>query len=318
MGSHFNSLYFNGALVDSIDPGSLAARLGANAVAALIDEARLSPKPGLVDSRSSGAHSDLSLALMERSAMSLRPAFAAMAQAGVNAVGASTPKVELRETLGLLGRDAEATMMLATGGINTHRGAIWALGLLVSAAAIEQGNAPAQRSAAVAATAGEIARHADRNAPAFTGNKGERACRAFNVTGARGQAQAGFPHVMELGLPELKRSRARGNGETSARLNALLAIISELDDTCVLSRGGRTALTQVQRAAAAVLAEGGAATLAGRRALRRFSADAVACNLSPGGAADLLAATLFLDRIDLNIDLSTDLNFATRPSRRPF
>ncbi|HEX7435844.1 MAG TPA: triphosphoribosyl-dephospho-CoA synthase, partial [Caldimonas sp.] len=114
---------------------------------------------------------------------------------------------------------------------------------------------------------------------------------------ARGQAQAGFPHVIGLGLPELKRSRDRGDGETSARLNALLAIISELDDTCVLSRGGRAALTQVQHAAAAVLAAGGAATLAGRRLLRRFAADAVTCNLSPGGAADLLAATLFLDRI---------------------
>lgn len=294
----------NTALLDSPDQVSLAAQLGAQAVASLIDEARLSPKPGLVDSRGSGAHGDLNLALMERSAIALQPSFAAMAQAGATAA-AST--IELRETLGRLGRDAEASMMLATGGINTHRGAIWALGLLVTAAAIEQGNASAAHPAAIAATAGAIARHADRNAPAFTGNKGEQACRAFNVTGARGQAQAGFPHVIELGLPELRRSRERDNSETSARLNALLAIISELDDTCVLSRGGPAALTQVQRAASAVLAEGGAGTLAGRRALRRFAADAVACNLSPGGAADLLASTLFLDRIDRN--------FATRPAR---
>jgi triphosphoribosyl-dephospho-CoA synthase len=273
---------------------SRAAQFGALAVASLIDEARLAPKPGLVDSRGSGAHADLDLALMERSAWSLRPAFAAMAQAG-ESFGA--PTIELREALGRLGREAEATMMATTGGINTHRGAIWALGLLVAAAAIERGTTNAGQTAAVAATAGAIARHADRHAPHFTGHKGEQACRAFNVAGARGQAQAGFPHVIGLGLPELRRSRARGDSETSARLNALLAIISKLDDTCVLSRGGHAALTQVQRAAAAVLAAGGAATLAGRRSLQRFAADAVACNLSPGGAADLLAATLFLDRI---------------------
>lgn len=270
--------------------GSQAARLGAHAVAALIDEARLSPKPGLVDGRGNGAHGDLSLALMERSAVALRPAFTAMAHAGASARAAT---IGLRETLGRLGRDAEATMMRASGGVNTHRGAIWALGLLVAAAAIE----PGRSGAAVAATAGAIARHADRDAPACTGNKGEQACRTFAVTGARGQARAGFPHVVALGLPELVRSRARGDGENSARLNALLAIVSQLDDTCVLSRGGRSALTSVQRAAAAVLADGGAATLAGRRTLRRFAADAVACNLSPGGGADLLAATLFLDRI---------------------
>ena len=287
----------------STDRCSAAVRLGALVVASLIDEARLSPKPGLVDSRSSGAHRDLDLALMERSAQSLQPAFAAMAQAGESA---GAPTLALRETLGRLGRDAEARMMVATGGVNTHRGAIWALGLLVAAGAMEQrGAGPAQqrgagpaRAAAIAQAAGAIARHADRGAPAFTGNKGERACRAFNVTGARGQAQAGFPHVIHLGLPELARSRARADSETSARLNALLAIISELDDTCVLARGGPAALARVQRAASAVLAEGGAATLSGRRALHRFAADAVACNLSPGGAADLLAATLFLDRID--------------------
>ena len=284
----------NIALVDPRGQAAPAAQLGAHVVASLIDEARLSPKPGLVDSRSNGAHGDLDLALMERSALALQPGFAAMAQAGTSA---GAPTLGLRETLGRLGRDAEATMMAATGGVNTHRGAIWALGLLAAAAAIEQCKAAPVCSAAVAATAGAIARQADRNAPASTGNKGEQACRAFNVTGARGQAQAGFPQVIHLGLPELVRSRARGDSETSARLNALLAIISELDDTCVLSRGGRTALTRVQHGAAAVLAEGGAATLAGRRALHRFAADAIACNLSPGGAADLLAATLFLDRI---------------------
>jgi triphosphoribosyl-dephospho-CoA synthase len=276
---------------EPVAPGYQAAQLAALAVTSLIDEARLSPKPGLVDSRGSGAHTDLDLALMQRSALSLEPAFAAMAKAG-SSLGA--PTIELRETLGRLGRDAEITMMATTRGVNTHRGAIWALGLLVAAASIDRGNTSAAQTASIA---GAIARHADRNAPEFTGHKGEQACRAFNVAGARGQAQAGFPHVVGLGLPELKRSRDRGDGETSARLNALLAIISDLDDTCVLSRGGRAALTQVQLAAAAVLDAGGAATLAGRRSLRRFAADAVACNLSPGGAADLLAATLFLDRI---------------------
>jgi triphosphoribosyl-dephospho-CoA synthase len=270
---------------------SRAERLGAQVVAALIDEARLSPKPGLVDSRGSGAHADLDLTLMERSASSLGSAFVSMAAAGL---AAGAPTQALRETLGRLGRAAEATMMATTGGINTHRGAIWALGLLVAAAAIETGRPSAVRTAALA---GAIARHADRGAPQRSGHKGEQACRVFNVTGARGQAHAGFPHVIELGLPELHRSRARGDGETSARLNALLAIIGELDDTCVLSRGGLAALVQVQRAAAAVLAAGGAGTLAGRRALQRFAVDAVTCKLSPGGAADLLAATLFLDRL---------------------
>ena len=269
-----------------------AQTLGQSVVEALLDEARLSPKPGLVDSRGSGAHHDLNLALMCRSANALRPAFVAMARAGQQA---GAPSLALRETLGRLGRDAEATMLASSGGVNTHRGAIWALGLLVAAAAIAPGNNNAAQTAAIAAA---IAKQRDRFAPAQTGHKGELACRRFKVAGARGQAQAGFPQVIAHGLPELQRSRARGDGETAARLNALLAILSRLDDTCVLSRCGAATLAQLQQAAAAVLAAGGAATLPGRRALRQLDDLAQASQASPGGAADLLAATLFLDRLD--------------------
>ena len=275
--------------VESRNAGEWLAEL---VVDALLDEVRLAPKPGLVDSRRNGAHTDLDFALMCRSARALKPAFAAMAEAGR---AAAAPTLALRETLGRLGREAEATMMSTTRGVNTHRGAIWAMGLLVAAAAIEGPDATASTIAEVAAT---IAQTPDRHASLRTANKGERACREFGVTGARGQAQSGFPHIIDLGLPELRRSRMRGDSETASRLNSLLAIISRLDDTCVLSRAGPAVLTAFQEHAAGVLAAGGVATLSGRRQLRQLDSLALACNASPGGAADLLAATLFLDCLE--------------------
>ncbi|NDP65046.1 triphosphoribosyl-dephospho-CoA synthase, partial [Polaromonas sp.] len=232
-----------------------SAWLAAQAVDALLDEARLTPKPGLVDRRGRGAHTDLDLDLMCRSARALAPAFACMAEA---ARDAGTPTLALREALGRMGREAEAAMMQVTQGINTHRGAIWAMGLLVAAAAIEPDAASPARTAQLAAS---IARLPDRHAPLVSGNKGESACRDFGVTGARGQAQAGFPQVVERGLPELQRSRSRGDSETASRLNALLAILSGLDDTCVLSRAGPAVLQALQADAVAVLARGGVAAL---------------------------------------------------------
>ncbi|REE85472.1 triphosphoribosyl-dephospho-CoA synthase [Cupriavidus plantarum] len=291
-----------------------AAMLANLAVDALLDEAELAPKPGLVDARGSGAHTDLTLALMRTSAYSLRPAFTAMAAA---ALEAGAPGQTLRERLGALGRDAEAAMMAATGGINTHRGAIWCLGLLVAGAALvpmrdASGRDDATRdgatqvrpaaaggAAGVAATAAAIARHADRFRPEHTGNKGELACRAYGVNGARGQAEAGFPHVIRHGLPMLHASRARGDAEPSARVNALLAIMATLDDTCVLARAGTEGLAHMQAGAAAVLDAGGIGTLCGRRQLHGLEAGMLARRASPGGAADLLAATLFLDRLPL-------------------
>ena len=268
----------------------LAERLGTQVVAALIDEVTLAPKPGLVDIRSQGAHHDLDWKLMCASALALQSTFAELARAGLETQSINA----LRERIGAIGRDGEARMLHATRGVNTHRGAIWALGLLVTAAAREPSDLAAD---AVAARAGSIARIADRHTPARTGHKGEQACLDYNVGGARGQAQAGFPHVVQVALPELARSRRRGDSETAARLNALMAIMASLDDTCVLARGGRTALADLQHGARSVLAHGGAASLAGRRQLKALDRRLLELHVSPGGAADLLAATLFLDRL---------------------
>jgi len=263
-----------------------AALLADYAVDALVDEAMLTPKPGLVDMRGSGAHSDLTWLLMCRSACALRLSFLHMAEAGA----AIEDPVLLRRRIGAIGREAEAAMMAATGGVNTHRGAIWALGLLVTAAA--------RGSDDIAGHAGALARIDDPGAPAQTGNKGELACRVHGVSGARGQARAGFPAVVHAALPMLRLSRARGDGEAQARVNALLAVMAQLDDTCLLARGGARALDATQRGARRVLALGGIATPNGRMELRTLETRMRRLGVSPGGAADLLAAALLLDRIE--------------------
>lgn len=263
-----------------------SAHLATLAVQALIAEVTLTPKPGLVDLRGRGAHRDLDWPLMCDSASALHPAFQAMAVAGATIVDPQT----LREELGRIGREGEAAMLRATRGVNTHRGAIWSLGLLLAAAAQNEDTAEG-----IAARAGAIARRIDRRAPAVTGNKGEQACITYGVGGARGQAMAGFPHVVELALPCLRAARLRGADEDHARLDALLAVIAQLDDTCILSRGGMRALRTIQGDARAVLR---AADFSEREsALRHLEQRALALGVSPGGAADLLAATLFLDSL---------------------
>lgn len=278
-----------------VAPSGLAGAIGGLAVAVLVDEARLAPKPGLVDARGNGTHADMSLTLMIASAHSLGDSFAAMALAGQHA---RRIDVALRERLGALGREAETAMLRATGGVNTHRGAIWALGLLAGAAGwLGKTRGAVPHAKAIAQMAAVIARMPDRHRPAHTGNKGELARAAYGVGGAREQAEAGFPHVMGIGLPTLREARARGDAEPTAQVNALLAIMARLDDTCVLARAGRAGLADVQAGAEAVLDAGGIGTLAGRRRLHDLEATMHARRASPGGSADLLAATLFLDRL---------------------
>ena len=263
-----------------------ASVLAAKAVGALLDEARLTPKPALVDRRGSGAHHDLTLALLERSAHTLEPFFGAMAQAGADiSIG-----LGLRETLGSLGRQAEMAMLEASGGINTHRGAIWALGLLVAAAASGQSSAEA-----LCCYAGAVARLPDRFAGVSKTN-GSAVCRAYGTPGARGEARASFPHIREVGLPALRRNRSSGCGEQVALADTLLAIMTTLPDTCLLHRGGPEALAVAQAGASKVLGLGGTASTAGQQAFHELEASLLQRWASPGGAADLLAGTLFVDR----------------------
>jgi len=257
------------------------------AVTALIDEAHLTPKPALVDQRGCGAHADLDLPTMLRSANSLRGAFAAMADAAFG----QEPSQSLRKTLAVIGREGERATLAATS--NTHRGAIWVLGLLTAGVAMADADRTAE---GIAARAAEVARYPDRFAPVAESN-GSRVCVRYGVAGARGEAATGFPHVANIGLPALRAGRGGGLAEEDVRLDVLMSIMASLDDTCLLHRGGRAALTTARRGARALLEAGGASTAMGCQALFRLDAELLALNASPGGSADLLAAVLFLDQL---------------------
>ncbi|TPG72564.1 triphosphoribosyl-dephospho-CoA synthase [Pseudomonas arsenicoxydans] len=270
---------------------TLAERLADLAVDALIDEADLSPKPALVDRRGNGAHTDLHLGLMHASALSLWSAFKEMAEAAIELGEIGLP---LREAVGRIGREGEQAMLATTGGVNTHRGAIWALGLLVTAAALEpESNA----AGSITLRAARLALLDDRYAPRPLSH-GAQVAQRYGARGAREEAQLGFPSVVQRALPQLKHSRAAGHGEQNARLDALLAIMTRLADTCVLYRAGEAGLHAMQLGAQAVIDAGGSASLAGRRRLHELDEQLIALNASPGGAADLLAACLFIDRIE--------------------
>ena len=266
-----------------------AGQLAELARQALVAEVELTPKPGLVDRRGAGAHSDLSLDLMRQSAAAIAPYFEAMGDAAQ-----SMPFDRgLRTEVAAIGRAAESAMLQATNGSNAHKGAIWILGLLVTAAS--RGIDP--NPAVIAQDAAFLARLPDRAQPQLLSH-GEMVRARYGATGARGEAFAGFPHVLHVGLPTLRAERNSARTETNSRLWALLNIMARLEDTCVLYRGGTVGLAIVQKGASDALLAGGPGSVAGELAMLRLDQELLIRNISPGGAADLLAATLFLDALE--------------------
>jgi triphosphoribosyl-dephospho-CoA synthase len=226
-----------------------------------------------------GAHRDLCVARLHASALALEDAFAAIARTAQCAA----PSIELREELGAIGRRGERTMLRASGGTNTHRGALWALGLLVAGGASV---GPAEREpSAIVARAAALAALPDRFARRDSSH-GAIVARRYGTGGAMAEARAGFPNVMKVALPLLRRSVAPAD--------VMLALLAVVDDTCVLHRGGPAGARFAQTGARVALRSGGTSTRAGLAKVRVLDAAFVAHNISPGGCADLLAAGLFL------------------------
>ncbi len=254
---------------------------------ALIDELETWPKPGLVSPVDSGSHRDMDAGTLRRSAGAIAPFFAELVRAGAD----GTPLSGLR----VIGLRAEAAMLAATGGVNAHRGAIFSLGL-ISAACGASGDA--MSAVARAEQVGKLWGHEIVQAPPSPVSHGGRAVRRYGVGGAGAEAAAGFPTVREIGLPALRRGgRLAPGDDQAARVECLFALMAELDDTNLLHRGGAEGLRFAQDSARDFLAAGGVGAGGWRdRALalhRAFVAD----RLSPGGSADLLAVTLFLDSL---------------------
>lgn len=243
-----------------------AETLGEMAENALLAEVHFTPKPGLVDEANNGAHRDMDVPLFERSAHALRPCFEEFVRLGIQ--GASPAALQQA------GVRAEQAMFAATGGVNTHKGAIYSGALLLHAAGrLLSGEEEGDLCELAAQTAAAI--------PAPTGTHGA-AVRA-QCGGIRTEAVSGYPTAQAV-LRQLRQS---------GPLDALLLSMSRLDDSTLWHRGGAEGAQLVRSRAADILA----APASEREArTRRLDAELIERNLSPGGSADLLAMAFFLEK----------------------
>jgi triphosphoribosyl-dephospho-CoA synthase len=257
---------------------------------ALMAEVETWPKPGLVSHVDSGSHDDMDYGTFQRSASALRPYFVALAMAGSD----DATMANLRR----IGQEAEQAMLDATGGVNTHRGAIFGLGLLSAAA----GHALYTDAPLSAAFVADIVRRqwgTDIHAgPIPLRSHGTDVLRRFGAGGARAEAAGGFPHASQIGLPALRQGRALGQSEGAARVQAFFALMARLEDTNLLHRGGAAGLRDARAAARTFLGAGGVGQPGWQAQALAVHRTFVARRLSPGGSADLLAATIFLDLVE--------------------
>ena len=248
-----------------------------SAAKALLYEVAVTPKPGLVDLRNNGAHTDMDVLTFIDSTMTLLPHFRGFFAAGFNGKDSGG----VFESLRYMGMVAEEEMLTATRGVNTHKGAVFTLGLLCAAAgrlyaaegiydtdkvlqicaetfgpALEKELEGIKRSNAIrsnAITSNAAASNAvtsndvtSYDVTSIAVTFGEKLYVSRGIKGARGEAASGFRTVRNVGLPTLKKELEKGSSVNKAAVAALLHLIAASDDTNLIKRSGAESQNRIK------------------------------------------------------------------------
>lgn len=263
---------------------------------ALMGEVYTTPKPGLVDRADTGAHTDMDVHTFELSSEAITPYLSRMFYCGTQWIG--TPE-ELFGEIRKIGVQAERAMFEATDGVNTHKGLIFTLGILCAAAGNCYQTTRCFDTDRILELAAEMTekpleeefRKMESREPQ---THGELLYRKYGEKGIRGEAQKGFPIIRNVALPTLRSTRMLGLDANRSNITVLLAVMSELNDTNVWSRGSYEEMEWLKQKASELLKQGGAFFASGATRVQELNELCIQKNLSPGGAADILAASLFL------------------------
>ena len=260
----------------------------------LLREVYTTPKPGLVDMNNNGSHTDMTVADFERSAEALEPYFYECFRLGATHKDQASEKhfPLLREE----GIKAEKMMYAATNGANTHKGAIFSMGIIAGAVGrltSTYGALPTTDD--ILTEAANIFRpHIERDLESLDGSTaGGRAYLDHGERGIRGEVADGFPSIVNFALPAYKKALAEGKNENDAGVITLLELIANVYDTNLYKRGGDDGLRYAQERAKELIGSGSAL-----ENVRLLDDDFIDRRLSPGGCADLLAVTYFLVRTE--------------------
>ena len=292
-----------GASINRVEKADRVCKeLAALAVKALLDEAALFPKPGLVDPVSQGAHSDMDFTTLVRSAAALQQGFYKCARIGYESAAPAQPIAAAgRKQLRTAGLALEKAMFTETHGVNTHKGAIFIFAYLLGAAGqlsgvtqldgicngVELTETLCAQVRALAA--GLCSKDMAGVSAKRTLTHGEQVFLQYGCTGIRGEVEAGLPLVQRnaaylAGLTHLT--------QRDAYLYTLLHIIAENKDTNVLFRAGSAALRDLQTRCASIITSGAAGSTL-YAAVEALDVYCIERHISPGGSADIFAAVLF-------------------------
>lgn len=319
---------------------ALFERIGWQVRNALLGEVYATPKPGLVDRRDTGAHHDMNYETFLASTEAITPFMVRMFAEGMDATAAGHTPEEVFQAIRGIGLEAEQAMYAATDGVNTHKGMIFTMGIVLAAAGILYVSADKTSGQITVDAILDRTRQMTARSMAEDFRKmlehppkthGERLFQTYGERGIRGQAMEGFPILRDTAVPWLRRFQNIGTDaelqrdiaaqatfrrgllqdtgsmhaehfENAVHVSTLIAIMSVLNDTNVLIRSSYEDMCWLQAESSTILGMGAMFTEEGVRAIEALNTACIEKNISPGGAADILAVAILLLKLTEDAD----------------
>lgn len=280
---------------------SLAGSVSILAYQAMLQEVFLTPKPGLVDAYNTGSHHDMTLGTFRSSAAALFPYFAQFVLCGESYSG--YPIDKLLTLLRPIGGEAEDAMFYATQGVNTHKGMIFNLGIICGVIGWLNGRGQQIDLASIQSATRHCCLHLTDELKCaqdkFIKTAGEKIYLRYGITGARGEAESGFSTVINHALPAYQKWLQQGKSSKEALLLTLILLMAINNDSNILSRGGVQGLDFVKKRARELLILQDESQELLEAHLGSLDREFIRKNLSPGGSADLLSLTWFLNQVTM-------------------
>lgn len=325
---------------DDAARAALFERIGWRVRNALLGEVYATPKPGLVDRRDTGAHRDMNYETFLASTEAITPFMVRMFAEGMDATAAGHTPEEVFQAIRGIGLEAERAMYAATDGVNTHKGMIFTMGIVLAAAGILYVSADKTSSQLTVDAILDRTRQMTARSMAEDFRKmlehppkthGERLFQTYGERGIRGQAMEGFPILRDTAVPWLRRFQNIGTDaelqraisaratlrrgllqdtgsmhaehfENAVHVSTLIAIMSVLNDTNVFIRSSYEDMCWLQAESSTILGMGAMFTEEGVRAIEALNMACIEKNISPGGAADILAVAILLLKLTEDAD----------------
>ena len=284
----------------------------------VLKELFTTPKPGLVDLADQGSHTDMNIDSFLKSSKAIRPFFSDFFEIGAN----SFLKKNRFELLRKKGQKAEKNMFEATDGVNTQKGIIFSFALITAAVGEIFSRAELFNSDQISNkisevirswTAGIVEKELTNKVEKIINGESHFISEAnlthgqviylkYGISGARGEAENGFKNIIKYALPEFKQHMNEGYSQNLASIQALISLIAEVDDSNILFRSDLQTLRYIQNKFKKLKENGGVLKKSGRNEYKKLCKQMKEKSVSPGGSADLLAATHFFYNIEMNIN----------------